>query len=135
MLDWSRYNDTLIMFTMYGNRRCGSILISHSPPRSPHRDQPPQHVMALPSAVPLSLLGFSHFHLVLLAVLVVLLLAVWRVYFVNGVPCWSNARMDGKTVVITGGNTGIGKETKLELARRGARVILGAETRHVQRQL
>lgn len=45
-------------------------------------------------------------------------------YFFSGGKCQSKNRLDNKIVIVTGGNTGIGYETGLDLAKRGARIIL-----------
>ena len=42
--------------------------------------------------------------------------------WMQGPQVTSKAKLDGKTVVITGSNTGIGRTTALDMSRRGAKV-------------
>ncbi|XP_005813366.1 dehydrogenase/reductase SDR family member 13-like [Xiphophorus maculatus] len=68
------------------------------------------------------------FYILLVPGLVVLAY-VFRQVVVIGRSCKSNTKLHGKTVIVTGSNTGIGKTTAIELAKRGARVILACRSK------
>lgn len=48
--------------------------------------------------------------------------------YINGGKCVYSRNIEGKTVVVTGSSKGIGKETAIDLARKGAHVIFACRS-------
>ena len=78
-----------------------------------------QNILGLSSPTPVYLAG----------AVIVGTATLWllRKFFAGG-ACRNKNRLDEKTVIITGANTGIGKETAIELAKRGAKIYMGCRS-------
>ncbi|XP_057335711.1 retinol dehydrogenase 14 [Microplitis mediator] len=80
-------------------------------------------MMVLGIEITLSLVCYVVLALIIAAIIFFFTLLQLFIYVTTGV-CKSKKKMNGKTVIITGCTSGIGKETARDLAHRGARLIM-----------
>eukprot|EP01027_Heterolobosea_sp_BB2_P012779 GEZU01018485.1.p1 GENE.GEZU01018485.1~~GEZU01018485.1.p1 ORF type:complete len:324 (+),score=116.27 GEZU01018485.1:28-972(+) len=69
------------------------------------------------------------FLFIALAIIIAVAIAYIKLYVVPGGKCTYVANLTGKVAIVTGANTGIGKETAKELAKMGATVIVASRDR------
>lgn len=72
---------------------------------------------------------FKELCLLIICIAVWILCYIWN-HYVKVTKCKSDAKLFGKTAIVTGANSGIGLETTRELYRRGARVILACRDKN-----